>query len=146
MQIPCIGDYEFRNSSAYLNNPTLEEQLLDKAADFSQFHDVGIMIDGITYIPPHPIWDYQVMDQHPRHPHWTGIVEIAVYPFINLGNPHNIDPSHPENIAEVLSQTMAPQYQAPDWMSRKHSPDPKPSTRAGRLDTGAFPGCRNLSP
>ena len=52
----------------------LEEQLLDKGADFSQFHDVGIMIDGITYLPPHPIWDYQVTKPGSRRPHWTGIV------------------------------------------------------------------------
>lgn len=102
----------------------LEQRLFTKGTDFSQFHDVGVIIDGITYLPPHPIWDYQVTDQHPRHPHWTGIVEIAVYPFVDLGNPTNIDPCHPENIAEVLSQTLAPQYQVPDWMSRQRCPDP----------------------
>ena len=102
----------------------LEERLYNYSPNFSQFQDVGVIIDGITYLPPHPIWNYQVTAPDPRHSHWNDIVKVAVYPFVDLGNPPNIDPSHPENIAEVLSRAMAPQYCTPDWISHQRSPHP----------------------
>ena len=103
----------------------LEGQYAKRKPDFSYHVDAGIMIDGVTYAPHHACWEYQTVDPNPRHPHWSRLADITAYPFVDLGNPANTDPFHPQNIAETMSHTMKPEYQVPGWKNRENTPDPE---------------------
>ena len=101
----------------------LEEQYRPRDADFTQHNNVGVIIDGVTYLPQHASWDYNVLDPHPTYPHWTGVTNVSVYPFVDLGSPTHSDPSQPENVAEVLSRTLELSSQLPNWMRRSRVPN-----------------------
>ena len=105
----------------------LEGQYFGKTSnsDFTDRNDVGIIIDGITYMPDHASWNYHITNDQSRHEHWSQLELISVYPCIDLGSPTHTDPSHPENIAETISRTMSPKYQVPESMRRQRSPDPE---------------------
>ena len=111
--------------TSYLMMPCpLEGQYYEKPSDFAERNDVGIIIDGITYMPDHASWNYHVTNRQSRHEHWSQMELISVYPCVDLGSPTHTDPSHPENIAETISRTMSPKYQVPEWMSRQKCPSP----------------------
>ena len=109
----------------YLMMPCpLEGQYYEEPYNFTGSNDVGIIIDGITYMPDHARWNYHVTSRQSRHEHWNQMELISVYPCIDLGSPTHGDPYHPENIAETISRTMSPKYQVPEWMSRQRCPSP----------------------
>ena len=93
--------------------------------DFAGHRQAGIIIDGVKYLPNHAQWSYDVRAEESPHPHWSSLTGISVYPLIDLGNPPHSDPTHLENIAEAISQSLAPEYRVPDWMSRSRCPDPE---------------------
>ena len=50
--------------TSYLMMPCpLEDQYLATPSDFADRNDVGIIIDGITYMPDHAKWNYHVTNR-----------------------------------------------------------------------------------
>ena len=115
--------FEPRAATEYQAMPRpLEGHYYNRCRNFAGDTQAGIIIDGVKYLPDHAQWTYNILDRHSPHPHWTAITQISVYPLVDLGNPEHSDPSHPENIAEALSRTLAPEYQIPAWMRYDRRP------------------------
>lgn len=119
-------EFKPQTSTSYslMPRPT-EGSYTERQNEFAGHRDAGIIIDGVTYLPTHPQWAYNIIDRHSPHEHWSSLTQISAYPLIDLGNPVHSDPSHPENVAEALSISLKPEYQVYDWMQRHNCPDTK---------------------